>query len=149
MTTITNDDSATATSRTPLLAAIGIGTAAVLSAVGTFVGENDTGDATRDDPSTWLFSVGIAVAAAVVVFGLVVRTAARGNAGRRALVLGVVTLLSIAVFWAGFTPVIAAGALACALVDRDRRGSFSTLSTVGLVLAALGTISVTGLAFVG
>ena len=145
----THVDDAAAPSRTPLLAALGIGASAVLTAVGTFVGPNDTGDATRDDPSTWLMTVGIALAAAIVVFGLVVRTASRGDAGRRALVLGVVTLLSVAVFWAGVTTVLAAAALACALVERDRRGSFGTPSTVGLVLAGVATIAATLLAFVG
>lgn len=149
MTTTDTEDRTTSTSRTPLLAAIGIGSSTVLTAVGTFVGENDTGDATRDDLSTWLMTVGIAAVAALVVFGLVVRSAPRGNAGRRTLALGIVALLSVAVFWAGFTTVISAAALACALVDRDVRGTFGTPAKVGLVLAGLAAAAVTSLAFVG
>lgn len=136
-------------SRTPLLAALGIGASAVLTSVGTFIGVNDTGDATRDDVSTWLFCVGIAVAAALIAFGLVVRTAARGNAGRRALLVGIASVLSVAVFWAGIPTVLAAAALACALVERDVRGSFGSLSKAGIALAGLATAAAVNLAFFG
>ena len=149
MTSAAYENRTTTASRTPLLATIGIGTSAVLTAIGTFLGPNDTGDATRDDPSTWLICVGIAVVTALVVFGLVVRTAPSGNAPRRALVLGVVAVLSVAVFWAGLPAVVAAGAVACALLDRDRLGSFDAMSKAGLVLAGLATAAAAVLAFVG
>ena len=142
-------DTTTSTSRTPLLAALGIGASALLTAIGTFVGPNDSGDATRDDVSTWLICVGIAVATAVIGFGLVVRTAPQGNAARRALIAAVVAVLSIAVFWAGIPMVLVAVAVACALIDRDAHGSFSTPSKVGLGLAGLTTVAAVTLAFVG
>ena len=150
MTTSTAQlDRTTSPSRTPLLAAIGIGSSAVLTAISTFVGPNTSDDPSRDDVSTWLLCVGIAVAAAVIGFGLVVRTASRGNAARRSAIAGVVAVLSIAVFWSGLPLVLAAVALACALIDRDARGSFGTPSLVGLGLAGLTTVAAVVLSFVG
>lgn len=143
MTSTISNDQSTATSWTPLLAAISIGTSAVLTAIGSFRGDTD------HTVGEWAFTVGLAVVAAAIVFGLVVRTAPKGNAGRRALILGVVSLLSVAVFWAGITTVIGAAALACALIERDTRGDTGGMSKAGIALAALSTVAVVWLAFTG
>ena len=130
-------------SRTPVLAALGIGLSAVLTAIGTFSGGNDHG--WRE----YLITLGIVVVAAAIVFGLVVRTAAAGNAARRALVLGILAALSFVVFWAGIPSVLAAGAVACALIDRDRTGHFDGSDKAALGLSAVTVVAAVVLAFIG
>lgn len=135
MTATTTEMMTTGPSRTPLLATLGVGASAVLTAIGTFWSPLNDADVDHS-VGEYLVVVGMAALCAAVVFGLVVRTAARGNAGRRAAILGIVGLLSLAAFWAGFPAVIAAGALGCALTQRDRAGSFSAGSKAGMALAA-------------
>ena len=134
-----------APSRTPLLAALALGVAAVLNAVGTFVSDGSSEHGWGD----YLFVLAFSVAATALVFGWVVRTAPSGHAERRALVLGVLAALSFAVFWLGITAPLALGAVGCALVARDLRGRVAGQALVGVVLAALALVAVTVLAFVG
>jgi hypothetical protein len=145
MTTMTHNPTA-APSRTPLVAALGLTVSAALTAVGTFWAVNDS--SSDHNASDWLITVGIAAVATTIVFGLVVRTAASGNAGRRAVVLGVVGLLSNVAFWAGFPAVLAAGALACALTAKDQ-GRFTTAPKVALALAGLTVAGAVNLAIFG
>jgi hypothetical protein len=146
--TATRAEATTTASRNPLLAAIGVVTSLIATAIGTFwdISGNDTADHTFTE---YLWTVGTTAVCAAIVFGLVVRTAAQGNASRRAAILGVFAVLSIAVFWAGFPLVLAAGALACALADRDRVGSFGVGSKVGLALGALAAAVAAVLAVIG
>jgi predicted membrane protein len=137
-----------APSRTPLLAALGIAAAAVLTAVGTFWDVNNN-DAEPGKASDWLICLGIIAVAAAVVYGLVVRTAASGNPGRRAVVLGVVAFLSCAVFWSGLPMVLTSGAVACAFVEQDARGSLGTGSKVAVALAVVTTAVAVALALFG
>lgn len=136
------DTRSTAPSRTPLLAAVALAVAAVLNALGSFGGE---GDHSWGD---FLFVLVLSAVATALVFGLVVRTATADSGGRRALVLGVLAALSVAVFWAGVTVPLAVGALACALVARDG-GRAGGAAVAGSVLAALALVSAVVLAFVG
>jgi hypothetical protein len=150
MTTTTATTVTTAgPSRTPLLAALGIATSAVLTAVGTFwdATGNDTrhGHATRE----YLVTLGIIVAFAALAYGLGVRTARRGNPGRRAVVFGVLAVVSFVAYWAGLPAVLASAAVACALAQKDEQGSFSTGSKAALALAAVGTAAAAVLAVVG
>ena len=142
------NDLSAAPSRTPLLAALGIAAAAVLTAVGTFWDVNNN-DAEPGKTSEWLVCLGIIAVAAAVAYGLVVRTAATGNPGRRAVILGVVAFLSNAVFWAGLPMVLASAAVACAFVDKDGRGSFGGPAKAGIVLAVLTAIPAVQLAIFG
>ena len=131
-------------SRTPLLAAVALGAAAVLNAIGSFgegAAEHGWGD--------FLAVLAISVVATAIVFGLVVRTAPRGDPAPRALVLGVLAALSVVVFWAGVTLPLAVGALACALVARDLQGRLPGQATAGTVLAGLATLAAALLAFTG
>ncbi|MFP5220608.1 MAG: hypothetical protein ACLGIG_12940 [Actinomycetes bacterium] len=135
-------------SRTPLLAALALGTAVVLNAVGTFW--DVTGNSEKDHGwSDFLFVVAFSVVATAVVFGVVVRTAARGDAARRALVLGVLAALSFVVFWLGISAPIAIGAIACALVARDVTGRVPGTAAAGAALGALALAAVTVLAVIG
>ncbi len=139
-TTTANQLPADAPSRTPLLVALGVGASSLLTAMGTFLdltGNEPAGQATSEQLREWLVITGIAAVTAAIVFGFVVRTAARGNAARRSLVLSVLAAPSIAVFWTGIPSVLAAAAIGCALVDRDSRGAFSGAAKAGLVLGAI------------
>jgi hypothetical protein len=111
----------------PLLAALAAGAAmSVLLVVKN----------TNDGPA-WRVTLVLSIAIALVswlVFGRVVARAATARAAsRRALILGIVTLLATAVFWMAVQPVLAAGTFVLA-----RRSSSSAAARVGLVLAALG-----------
>lgn len=133
------------TSRDALIGALGVGFAALLTAVATFHNNEETGHTAGE----WFFVLGVIAVAAAVVFGFVVRTAPSGDAARRSLVLGVLSLLTAIVFWSGLPFVLAAGAVACALHDRERGGRLATGSTVGLATASLAAGAAAVLAFVG
>lgn len=138
-----------APSRSPLLAALGYGASAVLTAVGTFWDLTDNESGTEHSAGEYLVVLGMAAVMLAIVFGLVVRTADRGNPGRRSAVLGVVGFLSNAVFWAGFPAVIAAGSVACALIQKDRDDRYSTSSQAGLAVSALAVAAAVWLAIAG
>jgi predicted membrane protein len=148
MTATSMKELTTAPSRTPLLAALGIAASGVLTAVGTFWDVNNN-DAEPGKASEWFITLGIVAVAAAVAYGLVVRTAATGNAGRRALVLSIVGFLSNVVFWAGLPMVIASAAAACAFLEKDTKGTLGTASKVALVIALLTAVPVVGLAIFG
>jgi hypothetical protein len=147
-TTSATTRSTSSDGRAPLLAALGLGTSAVLTCIGTFWALNDA-EGTEHGVGDWLLSVGVATVATALVFGLVVRTAAQGDPGRRALVTACFGVLSIVVFWAGLPAVLVAATVACALIDKDVMGRFGTQSKVALVLAAVTGASATALAFLG
>jgi ATP/ADP translocase len=118
--------------RTNLLAALGVVVAAVLAAWGTF-GEDDY------DAGEYFFVLGIILVAAAIVFGLAVR---RWAGATTALVLGVLAILTIAVFWTGLPPVLAAGAIALGLGLHQRGDQKGTIA-VGLgVLAVVADLVV-------
>jgi hypothetical protein len=148
-TTSTTGTTTVATSRTPVLAVLSLALSAVLTAIGTFwdLTGNDHGSGNELGP--YLFAVGIAAVACLIVFGLVVRRAERGHPGRRSAILGVLGVLAIPVFWTGLPPVLAIGAVATALTDRDVSGRFRAASKAGLGLAGIALAATVALAIVG
>jgi hypothetical protein len=122
----------------PLFAALGIGVALILTAMGTFWDLTDNESGTEYGVTEYAITSGIILVAAALVFGLVVRTATQRSAPRRAVILAVLGLLSVLFFWTGLPMVFAAGALAT--VQRSASTSTSTW-----VVVALATIT-TGLA---
>jgi cytochrome bd-type quinol oxidase subunit 2 len=152
---ISEDDMTTTTaststpSRTPLIAVLGFATSAVLTAIGTYwdINNNDAGN--NDGFAEYASVLGIAAVVTALVFGLVVRTAPNGYAGRRSAILGVLAALTIVVFWTGAPPVLAAGAIATALVERDVTGRLGNGSKTGLALACVATAAAVLLAIVG
>jgi hypothetical protein len=149
MTSTTAGSMPATTSRLPLIATIAVAASAVITAVGTFwdVTDNESGEG--GSVGEYLAVVGIIVVASAIVFGLVARTADRGNPGRRALVLGVLAAASIVVFWAGLPTVLAAGAVACALTQRDQSHAFSGPSVSAIALAGLATVAAVVFAVIG
>ena len=140
---------ATATSRARGLAMAGIVSSSVATAVGTFWDLTGNESGNKDELGPWLFCVGIILVLAALAYGLGVRGAAAGNASRRSAVLGVLAAATFIVFWTGAPLVLASASVACALVDRDRLGSFGTGSKVGLAGSALAALSAVVLAVVG
>ena len=112
-----------------------IALATVLAAVGTWAGGDEQG--TKE----FLVVCAIIAVAAAVVFGWVVpRGLQREAAGATALILSILSFLTVAVFWSGLTPILAGGgALLCwAGRDADRgRG----LSSAAIVIGALALVA--------
>ena len=102
-----------------------------------------------DDGPVW--RVGLVLAAFVlvftgVVFGLVVRRVLRRASARAsawtALVLGILAVLSLAVFWLALPPVFGVAALVLARDARDRRPfRGEAIAVTGAILAALGMVA--------
>jgi hypothetical protein len=128
----------------PMYGVLGVGTALVLSAIGTFLDFGNAEGADQGWPE-YLVVVGVVLVAAGVVFGLVVRGAEEGNAERRGLVLAVLGLITGVVFWSGLPPVLAFGAIACATTGREISGT----DKAALGIAGVTLIAVTVLAFTG
>jgi hypothetical protein len=147
--TSTTTEMTTAPSRTPLLAAFGVAASAVLTAMGTFWDLTNNESSNEHDAGEYLVVLGIIAVAVAIVFGLVERNAGSGNPGRRAAILAVVSVLSIAVFWAGLPMVLVSGAVACALAEKDKLGSFGAGSKVGLALSVPVTAAAVWLAIAG
>jgi hypothetical protein len=125
----------------PMYAALGAGVSVVLTALGTFwdFNGNDTGQ--NDGIGSYLIVVGLILVAVAVVFAVV----ARGASATKALVLGILSLLTIPVFWAGLPVVLAAGSAACAF----GLPTLGAKAKVGVGLSAVATVLATVLAFVG
>jgi hypothetical protein len=145
MTTYAENDRRPATASWPLYAALGAGTAFVLTALGTFW--DLTGNDTRDgDALTEYLQVAVViVVATAVVFGLVVRTAPPATAGRRAVVLAVLGFLTLVAFWSGLPPVLASGAVALAL----KVPGMPTTAKVALGLSVVTLVLAVALAVAG
>ena len=103
---------------------------------------------TNDGPA---WRVGLVLGTAIIVgaalvFGLPVRLALRKASARTsawtALALGVVTVLSVAVFWLALPPVFGVAALTLARDARDRRPFRGEAAAItGAALAILGTVA--------
>ena len=146
--TATTTDLTDAASRTPLVAALGITAASVLTAVGTFWAVNDSKDADHS-ASDWFITLGMIAVVAALAYGLGVRGASSGNPARRAVVLAVLGVVTVVVFWSGAPMVLVSAAIACALADKDQTGSYRTGSKVALALSALTTAAAIALAIAG
>ena len=111
------------------VAVAGVALAAGLAAWGTF-SEND------HEKGEYLVVLGIIGVAALVVFGWIVPRALRNQSGGVAgLVLGVLAVLTIAAFWSGLPPVLAAGAIVLGLAGwnaRDREWLYRAAVVIAL-----------------
>src|SRR5689334_14688566 len=93
---------------TAVLATAGIALAALTVFVGNYRVPSDENGGTSEGIATGI----VCLAVAALLFGLVVPRTRNGE--RTVLILGILTLLSLAVFWAGLTPILAAATLAIA-----------------------------------
>lgn len=133
-----SQDTTARPSRTPLDGAVGpVGVAAVvfavlLSAIGVYA---EKGEA---DTTGFLVVCAIITVAAVAVFGFVVpRGLRRESAGGAALVLTILGLLTVAAFWSGLPPILAAGGMLLGWAGRNAsRGRVSCR-----IALAIGTVA--------
>lgn len=133
MTTI-HSPSTTTTPSWPMFAAVSAGVAAVLTAVGTFWSplSSYTYEARfPEDLYSYAIVLAIIAAGVALVFGLVVRSAPAA-ADRRAIVLAVLGVLTVAVFWTGLPLVLVAGAVSL-VVSRPVRPA----TRIGVQVAAV------------
>jgi predicted phage gp36 major capsid-like protein len=113
------------------VAAVGVATA--FAVLGTY---GETGDHGARDLLIVLAIVAIGAAA---VFGYVVpRGLGREAAGASALVLSVLGLLTVAVFWSGLPPILAAGGILLGWAGRNaERGRMTCRAAI-----AIGTLAI-------
>ena len=111
-------------SRTTGLAVVGLAAAAAICVL------------TADEPLAWF---AMAAIVAGLAFGLWVVPAANGHAGRRSGILAAVAVVGLLVTSTGIPFVLAAASVACALKERDLRGSYDYGAELGLLLSALTT----------
>lgn len=114
----------------PIVAGVAVALAAALAAWGTYGEEHP-------ENREFLIVLGFIAVAAAVVFGWIVpRGFRREAAGATALALSVLGLLTIAVFWSGLPPILAAGGLVLGWAGRNaQRGTF--LCRAAVVVGAL------------
>jgi peptidoglycan/LPS O-acetylase OafA/YrhL len=100
-----------------------------------------------EDPVAFLIAAALTLAAAGIVFGLVVpRAKADPNPGARAakhgFVLSLVSVLSITLIWLGVTFVIAGGAIALGLLGRrsERPRMAVAAIVIGAIVLGLSTV---------
>lgn len=111
-----------------------IAVATALAAVGSFGGNEKYG------AKEFLVVCAIIAVAGAIVFGLVVPRSLQGEAsGATALTLSILGLLTVLVFWAGLTPILAGGGAllgwAGRAADRGRR-----MSVAAIVIGALALV---------
>jgi hypothetical protein len=121
-------------------AAVSAVIAAALAAWGTFGHESGAVHAVEeggDGVGEYLVVLAIIAVGALAVFGWAVpRSAGSPAAGRTALVLGVLGVLSIAAFWSGLPPVLATGAAVLGWTARDRLAGRAAIALGVLAIAA-------------
>jgi hypothetical protein len=132
VTTTTSIPLASSSRRTAVYGLAGLAVSLVVVLLGNW--HVESGEQGGAGPA--LFCSVFCLLVAALLFGLVVPRARRLD--RTTVVLGVVALLSLAVFWAGVTPVIAAAALAA----RARSSEPSRGATVWSVIAAISALLV-------
>ena len=120
-------------------AAASVVLAIVLLAIGASGGD-------ECDRSYVLIASAIAIAVAVVLFWVIVPRITRPGLG--GLILGILAVVSIAVFWLGLPSPLAAAAAFLGLAARES-GSEAGKGTVALALAALAVVAAVVFAFIG
>lgn len=124
------------------VALIATGAAAALAAWGTFGNSSPAGG---QDPggesSLWDYLIVLVIigVAALAVFGWVAPRALRKeSAARTALILSVLGLLTVAVFWSGLPPVLAAAGILLGWASREAAGvRWAAWAAVGVGTFAL------------
>jgi hypothetical protein len=129
-----------ATSRRSQFAAASFIVSAILTAIGSFSG--DDSHAWRQ----WLIVLAISAVVTAIVFWVIVPRI--DDLARGALILAILGAVAIIVFWLGI-PVILAGAAALLAFEARGRGKGATAASAALVIAAVTTVGAIVLAFVG
>lgn len=129
--------------------------AAVFTAFGAFGPFNDSDKAefTTTNVLQWAVGLAAAVVAAAVVWMAGKRGTAAGNASgaaNRALIFGILALVSFPVFWLGVYAVFAAGSFVLGSASiREATGGARAKAIIGVVVAAVATVFSAGLNLFG
>ena len=119
---------------TAVYAAAGIALAAVVVFAGNYNVPTGENGGTREGIATGV----VCAVVAAVLFGVVVPRVR--NADRAALVLGILTVVSVAVFWSGLTPVLAGATLAVAGTSQVQTRRTTVVRWLAIAATALVTI---------
>jgi len=124
------------------VALIATGAAAALAAWGTFGESSAAGEQTAGgESSVWEYLIVLAIigVAALAVFGWVAPRALRKeSAAWTALILSVLGLLTVAAFWSGLPPVLAAAGILVGWASREAAGArWAAWAAVGIGTFAL------------
>jgi hypothetical protein len=127
--------------RRTLFAAASIVVSAILTAIGTFSGDDS------DEGRSYLVVLAVIVVAAGIFYWIIVpRVDANPVA---ALVLAVVSFVSLAVFWLGLPAVVAGAAALVALDARERGDDRPALTLSALIISGVVVLLAVVLAFTG
>jgi hypothetical protein len=121
------------------IAAASVALAIVLLAIGAYGGEDD-------DTGYFLIASAIAIAVAVLLFWVIVPRIRRPGLG--GLVIGILAVVSLAVFWLGLPTPLAGAAAVLGLAARES-GSEAGKGTVALALAAIAVVAAVVFAVIG
>lgn len=121
------------------IAAAAVALAIVLLAIGAYSGDDD-------DTSYFLIASAITIVVAVLLFwGIVPRITRPGLGG---LIVGILAVVSLAVFWLGLPSPLAGAAVVLGLTARES-GSEVGKGTAALALAAVAIVAAVVFAFIG
>jgi hypothetical protein len=124
-------------------AVAGVALSVLSTAIATFdfIGSSDAGGADRGE---WFVTIFIAVATAVLAFGMLYEVSARGaHQDSFAVGLGLLALAACAVFWSGVPIVLGVAAIAAGLEVLRRRtigGERPRVAEAGMVMGALAVV---------
>ena len=121
------------------IAAASVALAIVLLAIGAYGGDDD-------DTGYFLIASAIAIAVAVLLFWVIVPRMRRPGLG--GLVIGILAVISLAVFWLGLPTPLAGAAAVLGLAARES-GSEAGKGTVALALAAIAVVAAVVFAVIG
>jgi len=122
------------------VSAVAVGAMAIDHLIGT---ESEPGETGLADPETFVLSAGLALGLVAVLFGLVVRRAARDepeNAAGKALAYGILSVLTIPLLFIAVPFPFAGAAIALGLIAREsrRRRLATAVVAVGALVVTLG-----------
>ncbi len=125
---------------TNTLAPVAIGVTLATLALDAF-GIWGYGTTDDDAPLQMLVTGALTVAAAAVVFGLVLPRAFRKDTtGRTGLVLSILALIvAVPLFWAGVAPILAVGGIVAGRADRGRAATAAFVVGILALIGCLGT----------
>lgn len=128
-----------ATTSQPFLAPlIGLGIYLVAVVLGL---ARDVGAEPEQGLADWVLTLVIALAGVVAATWATARAHSRGAAAVSSLVLGVLAVLTIVVFWAGFPCVLGVTAVALGRQARAAGGSGGGAATAGILLGVIATVT--------
>jgi hypothetical protein len=118
-------------------------------AVDHLIGTEDDDDPGLADPAAFLISVALSLTLVALLFGIVVRRAARDDpdrAARKAVICAVLALAAMALLFLGLPFALAGAGIALGLIAREgtKRGLATGAVVIGAVVITVGTAAYIG-----